>query len=60
MGIREIRNDADVLELALNVDYDRMINVYAKVSDIGTNDSDVVPTLGEKFPMPWKREIILV
>ena len=42
MDIREIRNDADALELALNVDHDRMINVYA--TNIGTNNSDVVPT----------------
>ena len=44
MGTREIRNDADALELALDVDHRRMINVYAKVSNIGANDSDVVPT----------------
>ena len=44
MGIREIRNDADALELALNVDHDRMINIYTKVSNIGTNDRDVVST----------------
>ena len=43
MDIREIRNDADALELALNVAHDRMINVYVKVSNICTNDSDVVP-----------------
>ena len=44
MGIREIRNDTDALELVLNLDHNRMINVYAKVFNIGTNDSDVVPT----------------
>ena len=44
MDIREIKNDADALELALNVAHDRMINIYAKVSNIGINGSDVVST----------------
>ena len=44
MDIREIKNDADALELALNVAHDRIINAYAKVSNIGINGSDVVST----------------
>ena len=44
MDIREIKNNADALELALNVAHDRMINIYAKVSNIGINGSDVVST----------------
>lgn len=43
MGIRKIRNDIDALEIALNVNHSKIyINVYTKVSNISSNDNDVV------------------